>query len=81
MSVITKMRIFLLGIELSKKIIGLGILVLVIGLVFVVPMDSLYTFPWFIMRWGAVLLVVSGLVWVARIESRKKAEREAGTLA
>jgi hypothetical protein len=75
------MDIFLLGIELSKKVLGPGILVplvLIAELVFVVPIESLYTFPWLIKSWGAVLLVVSGLAWVGRIESRKKPEPEAG---
>jgi hypothetical protein len=67
------------AIDLLGKLIGVSVLAFLAS--FAIFTDSYLTFPGLWIRLIGVGFVVSGLVWVARIESRKKAEREAGTMA
>jgi hypothetical protein len=64
---------------LLGKLIGVSVLVFLAS--FVLFTDSYFTFPGLWIRLLGLGFVLSGLVWVARIESRKKADREAGVLA
>jgi hypothetical protein len=64
---------------LLGKLIGVSVLAFAAS--FLLFTDSYFTFPELWIRMLGLGFILSSLVWVARIESRKKADREAGVLA
>jgi Flp pilus assembly protein TadB len=72
--------IFLAGsINLLKRFIGVCVLAFLVSFVF--DTSSYFTFPGLLVRLLGLIFVVSSIVVIARYESRKKLEREAGITA
>lgn len=61
--------------SLFKRLVVVCAIVIEFSLVFYT--DSFYTYPWFLVRLLASVLVVSGLALYAKYEPREMREREA----